>query len=295
LRCLKKNEPPSQQVHAITNRLDGSNLSTPDVTKKAELSGDELFQEGLRIVDDARKQNFALRITGGIAIFNLIRNNVAIRELLIKNRKAGRSSTSTFADLDLVGYSKETKKLNALFLEQYQFQKDKIINALFGDRRRIYYHPQGTFHVDIFLDKLEFNHDIDIRGRLELDYPNLNRDDLLLTKLQIHYINDKDLLDIIALLTVDTWKIEEGQRILEVLSNDWGFCYDAVSNLKASAVRVKELFSEPMAEPSLSLSAKRIQDLLEKIESNPKSKEWNKAAKRGANKQWWREIEDVVR
>jgi hypothetical protein len=275
--------------------LDGSNLSTPDVTKKAELSGDELFQEGLRIVDDARKQNFTLRITGGIAIFNLIRKNVAIRELLIKNRKAGRSSMSTFADLDLVGYSKETKKLNALFLEQYQFQKDKIINALFGDRRRIYYHPQGTFHVDIFLDKLEFNHDIDIRGRLELDYPNLDPDDLLLTKLQIHYVNDKDLLDIIALLTVDTWKIEESQRILEVLSNDWGFWYDAVNNLKASAVRVKELFSEPMAEPSLSLSAKRIHDLLEKIESNPKSKEWNKAAKRGANKQWWREIEDVVR
>jgi hypothetical protein len=295
LRCLKKNEQPSPQVHAAANRLDESNLSTSDVTKKAELSGDELFQEGRRIVDDAKKQSFTLRLTGGIAIFNLIEKNVAIKELLIKNRKAGRSSTSTFADLDLVGYSKETKKLNALFLEQYKFQKDKIINALFGDRRRIYYHPQGTFHVDVFLDKLEFNHDIDIRGRLELDYPNLNPDDLLLTKLQIHYVNDKDLLDIIALLTVDTWKIEERQRVLEILSSDWGFCYDAINNLKASAARIKELSNEPMAEPSLSLSAKRIQDLLEKIETSQKSKEWNKAAKRGANKQWWREIEDVVR
>ena len=275
--------------------MDESILSTPDVTRKAELSGDELFQEGFRIVDDAKKQNFTLRITGGIAIFNLIEKNVPIRELLVKNRKAGKSATSTFADLDLVGYSKETKKLNTLFLEQYQFQKDKIINALFGDRRRIYYHPEGTFHVDVFLDKLEFNHDIDIRGRLELDYPNLNPDDLLLTKLQIHYINDKDLLDIIALLTVDTWKIEERQRIIEVLSNDWGFCYDAVNNLKASAARIKELLNEPMAGPSLSLSAKRIQDLLTKIESSQKSKEWNKASKRGTNKQWWREIEDVVR
>jgi len=279
----------------LSSKPDESDLSTSDVTRKAELTGDELFQEGLRIVDDAKKQNFTLRITGGIAIFNLIEKNIAIRELLIKKRKAGRSSTSTFADLDLVGYSKETKRLNALFLEQYKFQKDKIINALFGDRRRIYYHPHGTFHVDVFLDKLEFNHDIDIRGRLELDYPNLNPDDLLLTKLQIHYINDKDLLDIITLLTIDTWKLEERQRVIEVLSNDWGFYYDAVNNLKASAERINGLLSEPNAEPSLNLSAKRIHELLERIEMSQKTKDWQKAAKRGASKQWWREIEDVLR
>ena len=269
-------------------------MSTSDVTKKAELSGDDLFQEGFRIVEDAKRNNFTLRITGGIAIFNLVEKNTAIKELLIRRRRAGISSTSTFADLDLVGYSKETKKLNTLFLEQYGFQKDKIINALFGDRRRIYYHPEGTFHVDVFLDKLEFNHDIDIRGRLELDYPNLDSGDLLLTKLQIHYINDKDLLDIIALSTLDSWTGGQ-QRVLEVLSNDWGFYYDAINNLKASAARTQELLDEPMAETQLKLSANRIQGLLDKIENSPKSKDWNKAAKRGVNKQWWREIEDVLR
>ena len=122
------------------------------------------------------------------------KRTAAIKELILKYRKAGKSSAN-FADLDLVGYSKDTKKINKLFLEKYLFQKDKIINALFGDRRRIYYQPEGTYHVDIFLDKLEFNHDIDIPGRLEMDFPDLNVADLLLTKLQIHYINDKDLLD----------------------------------------------------------------------------------------------------
>ena len=269
-------------------------MSTFDVTRKAELSGDELLREGLRIVEDAKREGLMIRITGGIAIFLLVAKIPPIKELLIKKRVAGKSS-ATFADLDLVGYSKETKKLNKLFLEEYKFQKDKIINSLFGDRRRIYYQPEGTFHVDIFLDILEFNHDIDIRGRLELEYPTLNIEDLLLTKLQIHYINDKDLLDIVALATLDSWDTNGMQRVLEVLSKDWGFYHDSINNLKASAARSSELMNEPDTQAILGLAAKRIQDLIDRIDQSPKSKEWSKAAKKGSNKQYWREIEDVLR
>jgi hypothetical protein len=270
-------------------------LSAFRVTKKSELSGDELLQEGLRIVEDAKKEGATLRITGGIAIFHLVEKNPAIKELILKHRKAGKSSAN-FADLDLVGYSKDTKKINKLFLEQYLFQKDKIINALFGDRRRIYYHPEEVYHVDIFLDKLEFNHDIDIRGRLEMDFPDMDFADLLLTKLQIHYVNDKDLLDIIGLSTHDKWDEEvNAQRIVGILSNDWGFYYDAVNNLRAAASRATELLNQSQSEIALQLSTKRIQDLINRIEQSPKSKSWNKGAKNGPKKQWWREIENVSR
>jgi hypothetical protein len=271
-------------------------LSTsPDVTKKSELGGEELIQEGLRIVEDARKEGTTLRITGGVAIFHLVEKNAAIKELILKYRKAGKSSAN-FADLDLVGYSKDTKKINKLFLEKYLFQKDKIINALFGDRRRIYYQPEGTYHVDIFLDKLEFNHDIDIRGRLEMDFPDLNVADLLLTKLQIHYINDKDLLDMIALSTLDKWEAEVNvQRVATVLANDWGFYYDAISNLRATLARITEFIGQSQQEAGLQTCAKRIQRLVDYIEQFPKSKNWVKAAKNGTGKQWWREIENVLR
>lgn len=269
--------------------------TSSDITKKSELSGDELIQEGLRIVEDAKKEGATLRITGGIAIFNLIEKNEAFRELILRYRKAGKSSAN-FADLDLVGYSKDTKKINKLFLEQYLFQKDKIINALFGDRRRIYYHPEQAYHVDIFLDKLEFNHDIDIRGRLELDFPNLNFADLLLTKLQIHYVNDKDLLDIIALSTLDMWDAEANvQRVETTLANDWGFYYDAISNLREAASRITELMKQSQQETGLELSSKRIEEFINRIEHCPKSKSWVKAAKNGTEKQWWREIENVLR
>jgi len=270
-------------------------LNASNVTKKSELSGDELIQEGLRIVEDAKKEGATLRIAGGIAIFHLAEENAAIKELILKHRKAGTSSAN-FADLDLVGYSKDTKKINKLFLEQYLFQKDKILNALFGDRRRIYYHPQEAYHVDIFLDKLEFNHDIDIRGRLELGFPDMDFADLLLTKLQIHYVNDKDLLDIIALSTLDKWDAEVNvQRVAATLANDWGFYYDAISNLRGAASRTTELMNQSQQETGLQLSSKRIQELINHIEQFPKSKNWIKAAKNGTEKQWWREIENVLR
>ena len=270
-------------------------MSTSDVTKKAQIGGEELIREGLKIVELAKNEGMILRLTGGIAIFHLLENQPELRQFLMERRKAG-SSNATFADLDFVGYSKQTKLMNKLFLDELQFQKDKIINALFGDRRRIYYHPQGTYHVDILLDVLEFNHDIDIRGRLEAEYPNLNRGDLLLTKLQIHYVNEKDLLDIIALLGTNTSLSEADlQRIVQLLSDDWGFYYDAVNNLKLASESASKLTSQPTPIPQLKTSTEGIAAIITTIEKSPKTKKWQKRAKQGPGKTWWREIEDVLR
>lgn len=269
-------------------------MSTSDVTKKAGIGSEELLGEALKILEHAKDLGITLRIGGGVAIFYLAKDQAAIKQLLIERRKAG-SSNATFADLDFIGYSKQTKLMNKLFLEQLQFQKDKIINALFGDRRRIYYHPNGAYHVDILLDVLEFNHDVDIRGRLELEYPTLNVEDLLLTKLQIHFINEKDLLDIIALSTLKQAAESPSTRVVQTLSDDWGFYYDAITNLKLASELASKITNEPNAGPVLKLSIERIGELIDIIDKAPKSKKWEKRAKQGTNKVWWREIEDVLR
>ena len=50
------------------------------------------------------------------------------------------------------------------------------------------------------IDGLRMSHVIDLRGRLEPGAPTLDLADLLLTKLQIWEINEKDLGDITCLL-----------------------------------------------------------------------------------------------
>lgn len=263
-------------------------MSTSDVAKKSKLSGDELVDVALKLIEGASEQATMLRLTGGIAILYLANRDARVRDLLLRHRTAGGA---VFADLDLVGYSNETKTLNKLFIEKFAFQKDKIINSLFGDRRRIYYSSDGTYHVDVFLDKLEFNHVIDLRGRLALSSPQLNDADLVLSKLQIHHVNDKDLLDIIALAALDMDDSGTVQRVIDVLSNDWGFWYDATNNLQAAAKLAKELDGNPC----LPEATKQVHSLLERLDQSPKTKNWMKGAKRGVKKQWWIEIEDVLR
>ena len=55
-------------------------------------------------------------------------------------------------------------------------------------------------HVDIFYEKLDFCHVIRWDGRLEVDSPSIPLAELLLEKMQIVEINEKDVIDTIMLL-----------------------------------------------------------------------------------------------
>src|SRR5207245_5985659 len=77
-------------------------------------------------------------------------------------------------------------------------------NAICVERPLVYYEGANRFHVDIFLDKLEFSHDVLFgkkpgNGRQELDSPTITLTDMVLEKLQIHRIARKDLVDLIVL------------------------------------------------------------------------------------------------
>ncbi len=158
------------------------------VTDKSKLAPQEMLESARAIIATAKETGVTLRIAGGIGVLEAVKGEPETFAFLLKHRSAGNPEAK-FADIDMVGYSKETRKMNDVFIEKLHFGKDKIVNSLFGDTRRIYYDPTGSFHVDIFLDKLDFSHQIDLRGRLELQYPSLNYADLLLSKLQIHHPN----------------------------------------------------------------------------------------------------------
>ncbi|MEI6308399.1 MAG: hypothetical protein WCP58_02000 [bacterium] len=58
--------------------------------------------------------------------------------------------------------------------------------------------------MDVFYARLNFSHPVEFgripgKGRLELDFPTIALADIVLEKLQIHFINKKDLIDLILL------------------------------------------------------------------------------------------------
>ncbi len=276
-----------------------------DVHRAVVLSPEDFVKESMSIVEKADKKGIVLRILGACAIY--IHSLHEPNSISIYTRLGRLAGHQLFTDLDLVGYSKQRKHIVKFFEEELKFKYDPLVKALFANRRLIYYHPLDLYHIDVFFDKLEFSHDVVFgdkpgKGRLELDYPTIALEDLVLEKLQITKINQKDLVDLAVLLhghdvcRAGEKECVDGGHIATILSDDWGFWYDATTNLG----RLLNFVNSKVNEGKLSSSEKeaiesRVNKLLSMINEKPKTKNWVKRSIVGVSKPWYREVEEVVR
>jgi hypothetical protein len=246
---------------------------------------DELIiKKALNLIEGANSKGLYLRVLGAVA-FRL--HCPKFGHLLGKAR--------TITDIDLMAYNRQIGQIERYLLENgYEMRVTSIASV--AARRRIFYDKQNGFSIDIFLDRLEMCHDIDFKGRLELDYPTIPLAEMLLEKLQIVQINEKDVKDVIILLREHEIgdKDEEtinANYIAKLLANDWGFYYTATMNLN----KIKNLldhYSE-LVENDKKLIEGRIDKLLDIIEVEPKSLGWKMRAKIGTKKQWYRKVEEI--
>lgn len=260
----------------------------------------KVLRTALEVVEAAQSRGIILRVLGAVAAYlHCSENENAI--LFLKN--VGRVDGGViFTDVDFIAYSKQRKQLISL-MRELSFDENRAINTLFGHKRLIFF--RDGVKVDIFLDKLEFSHDVVFgcepgKGRLELDYPTISLTDLLLEKLQIHQINKKDIVDVIAILMTHDVDDVDGREVIHagyvgrILSDDWGFWYDALENLRkiesfASKFRDEGLIT---ADQYMRIS-RNIEKLRLAIENSKKTKNWIKRAKIGTSKPWYREVDDL--
>ncbi len=276
------------------------------IKKEVSLSEEEFIDEAKSIVEKAQEKGIIIRILGALAIYIHSEHCPRCIELHKNLERLGKGKP-VFTDLDLIGYKKQRRDIRKFFEGTLKFTPDRYINSLFGWRRNIFYHPKGAYYVDVFFSKLEFSHDVVFgekpgKGRLELDYPTITLTDVVLEKVQIHDINMKDIVDLIVLFNGhgvaerDEKELVNGKYIAKVLSDDWGFWYDATNNLEkvkgfASKFRDEGKIRDEEAERVVS----RIDLLLEMINGEPKTKKWEKRAKKGTKELWYRPVEEVER
>lgn len=244
---------------------------------------DDLRAGGRRIVAEAAAAGMVVRLTGG----------VAVRERC-SDHGGSDLADRVYHDIDVVARLREGRGLEPLFV-RLGYEADRSVNALFGTTRRIYHHPDGH-HVDVFMDRLDFCHRIELADRLELHRETLVPADLLLGKLQIVERNRKDLIDAALLLlnfplvAGDASAIEL-DRVLGLTSDDWGLCTtagDFLGGLRGAL-------------PGLGFSAEaaaRIEDratmLATAIEAAPKSLRWKARDRVGRRVRWYRTVEEVL-
>lgn len=267
------------------------------------ISLEEFLKESLSLAEEANKRGVTIRVIGGFAIYMHSDHSEECRYLQQSLNRLG-GYRPAFTDLDIAAYGSQWKQVTELLEKVMRFVPNRMINAVYGSDRLVYSHPIHQYQVDVFLDKLDFSHTISFGklggGRLEIDHPTLNLADLMLEKLQINQLNRKDMIDMLVLLlghdvgSVQSPQVVDGKHIARTLAQDWGFWYDATSNLKKTSDLAISLFNEgKITSEAFERIGSRIRTLLTMIDVEEKSKNWLKRAKDGTRKIWYREVSDL--
>jgi hypothetical protein len=239
-----------------------------------------ISDEARRILDEAKQRGIVLRLFGGVAVKYHCPS------------ASHRSLQRSYPDLDFFGRGKQGRDIRKLFTD-LGYEPNQRFNALHGATRLIFEDEKNQRVVDIFLDTFKMCHTLHLGQRLTLDDYTIPISDLLLTKLQVVEINEKDIRDLIAILrdhdVVD--QVRQGDKevidvayISSLCAEDWGLDKTISSTLKKLVTFLSKYELEAEAKQILE---GRINKLLQSIEVAPKSLKWKLRDKVGEKKRWY--------
>jgi len=201
-----------------------------------------------------------------------------------------------FTDIDFASYQSYFKDIIEL-MDKLGYEEDKMVTRLFGEFRLLFHDPKYGRHIDVFLDKLDFSHVLPLKGRLEVEELTLPLAELLLEKMQIAMLNEKDLIDTIMLLREHPIGNSDDETInSEIVCNlcarDWGMWRTVTGNLDL----VDEFLDKyPQLEDSdRQVVHARIQEILELINTYPKTLAWKARAVIGERLRWYKVVEELA-
>jgi hypothetical protein len=201
-----------------------------------------------------------------------------------------------FTDIDFGSYPRFGGDISRL-LGQLGYEEDKMVTRLFGDTRMLFHDPAFGRHIDIFFNKLDFCHEVSFVGRLEVEELTLPLAELLLEKMQIVQINEKDLIDTIMLLREHP--MGDGDRemvnaglIARLLGNDWGYWHTVTANLKLVGEMLTSYAS--LTDEDRQVVRERLAELQNRIDAQPKTVRWTLRSKVGKRVKWYKDVEELM-
>jgi hypothetical protein len=255
-----------------------------------------VHEAAVALVDDAGARGHLLRLVGSTGIRLHCPPAAAALDRLGRPAK----------DIDVVCRHEDRKGLRRL-LEERGWEVDRDLLVAMEGRRFAFRHPASGLELDVFVDRLEFCHTIELRDRLAARDLTLPIEDLLLQKLQIVRQTVTDRMDAAALLAthpvaagstaggeaggatsgpaVGTGEAIDAGYVAGLLARDWGFHHTATANLAA-------LRDGPAGNGGAATVAGRVDALLAAIEAAPKSVRWRARARVGERMQWWQDVDE---
>jgi hypothetical protein len=252
-----------------------------------------LQDEAVALVQDAATTGITLRVVGSAGIRLHCTEPGRVMDAVGRPAK----------DLDFVVPSEHRKGLRR-FLESRGYVVDRDLLVAMEGTRYAFRHDTTEVEVDVFVERLDFCHRIEVRDRMSIHALTLPIEELLLQKLQIVKLTVTDLMDLAIVLAthrvgdaagVDAGRDDEAldaRHIARLLARDWGFHHTASANLAKLADsegpgRTVDLGPEASA---------RVHDgiaiLLGAVDAEPKTLSWRVRDKVGERRQWWQDVDD---
>lgn len=251
-----------------------------------QLADEDFVQEAVKITEQAQRANIPLRAMGACAIRIHCPNHLKLHKVTMQRR---------ITDLDFVTLRKYQTNVRDI-VKQYGYHPDL---AMVGIGRDIYRNAEKNIVMDVFFDRLEMCHTIEFEDRLEIDFPTISLADMILQKLQVVKINEKDVKDVIVLLlehevgesdkdTIDT------QYIAKLLAGDWGFYHTVTTNLNKTRNMATNEYGNMLVTEEVKTIDSKVDNMLSRFDGEPKSLKWKMRERVGTKRIWYREVEEVA-
>lgn len=242
----------------------------------------DIIAEGCRLAEAAAQANLPLRLLGGVAIH--LRIGGAMPALFQRQAK----------DLDCVVLKGHNRSLKEFFIRA-GYEPNTSFNALHGDRRLVFYDQSFGRQVDVFVQTFEMCHTLPLAERLLLEPLTLPLAELLMTKLQIVRLNQKDVNDMFALLlTYDTGTVDGETvniaRIAKLCGRNWGLYRTFQQNLAILEAATAEL---DLSADERALLVRRLTTLRTALEAEPKTLAWKVRSTLGERVRWYQDPEEI--
>ena len=241
----------------------------------------DIVEDARRLRTAAEAENIPVRLIGGVAV-------------RLHTADPVPALTRPYKDIDLVTLRGSSRRVNQ-FMDAMGYERDTVFNATNGHRRLLYYDVGNERQVDVFVGTFEMCHRIPITDRIDLDHLTVPLAELLLTKMQVVELNEKDQRDIVALLHDHDVAEDDSDHInaafiARLLAQDWGLWRTTRMNVE----RTKDAASHyDIGEEGQRRVRDRADRLWQRIDSEPKSRGWKMRDRIGDRKRWYEQPEEV--
>jgi hypothetical protein len=243
------------------------------------------IEEAVRICESAAGASITVRLAGGLAI----------QYLTPEFPPRGGDSQ----DLDLATLSSQRRSLTQ-FLTGRGYVADKTFNALYGHKQLYFQSAETGRSLDVLVDRLHMCHTVEFAGRLTRMPLTLDLTDLLLSKLQIVELNEKDAQDVLYLCSAHP--VADGDepgtigldRIRSIVGNDWGWWRTATRNLDRITALASGDGQGLIPAGGQHEAVQQLRVLRDAMDTAPKSLRWKTRARVGERVRWYEVPEETA-